>query len=102
RDLEQAATDLQDRPERIEPCDAVPRAAAELHVQVGLQTSPHSSHGLTSVRRAPHVSKGDARRQAPPDGPLTLRAQPSVASPRLTWWKTGGRRPTTLRPDVAA
>src|SRR5437016_3454981 len=34
----------------------------------------------------------------PPDGPLTLRAQPSVASPRLTWWKTGGRRPTTLRP----
>src|SRR5256886_1717598 len=68
RDLEQAATDLQDRPERIEPCDAVPRAAAELHVQVGLQTSPHSSHGLTSVRGAPHVSKGDARRQAPLTG----------------------------------
>src|SRR2546427_8087712 len=66
RDLEQAATDLQDRPERIEPCDAVPRAAAELHVQVGLQTSPHSSHGLTSVRGAPHVSKGDTRRHAPP------------------------------------
>src|SRR2546426_9726141 len=69
RDLEQAATDLQDRPERIEPCDAVPCAAAELQVPVGLQTSPHSRHGLTSARPALPVSTGDAARQAPLTSP---------------------------------
>src|SRR5207244_2288111 len=56
------------------------------------QPWPHLGASRTSCfqRRRPASS--------PPDGPLTLRAQPSVASPRLTWWKTGGRRPTTLRP----
>src|SRR2546422_10745012 len=65
RDLEQAATDLQDRPERIEPCDAVPCAAAELQVQVGLQTSPHSSHGLTSRSEERRVGKECRSRWSP-------------------------------------
>src|SRR6267142_4947386 len=54
RDLEEAATDLKNRLERIEPRDAVPRSAAELHVQVSPQASPHPRHRRSLASIAHH------------------------------------------------
>src|SRR6266699_1262933 len=94
--LEQAATDLENGPKRIEPRDTVPRPAAKLHVQVGLQASPHPSHrGSLVIYRTPLFCIDDALRQAPPRGsqsrcnlrpclcvlPVEARGTPSHASP---------------------
>src|SRR5882762_2228733 len=102
RDLEQAASDLQHRLERVEPRDAVPGPAAELHVQIGPQPGPHPSHRLTSVRLAPHCFAKETLCVKPPHTPLTLEAATfgGVFTSYLS--KTGGRRPTTLRPGCGA
>src|SRR5439155_25737327 len=68
RDLEEAATDLEHRLKRIEPRDTVPRPAAELHVPVGPQASPHPSHRVTSVRLALHCFAKATRYVKPPGG----------------------------------
>jgi hypothetical protein len=44
RDLEEVATNIKNRLQWVELRDAIPRPAAELHVQVGLQASPHPGH----------------------------------------------------------
>jgi len=101
RDFQKATTDLENRLKRIEPRDAVPRPAAELHVQVGPQASPHPSHRLTPVRIAPHCFAQATPSVKPPrrvesrqaDRPLTLAAQPSAASSRLICRRPGDAVP---------